>query len=237
MDNAKSKPMQALEEKDLLVLVEYLDLTYRWVEYFKHEALDSMVKLVDGNKSFNKWLKDFVFDDNYRLFVGKEFKFDPASEEGQKKVPKVGSIVERSKNKSHNWTKEREAAVKFSEILHGKLTPKKYNGGLIAKHPSKVGADNIINDVYNLYDFFATDDRHGPEVYHDIQRLGQTTDGGTKLISAMNRLYNASKKINLEKEVIARSNINIYEVIGTWVVDHDKLEITTDGDWGVNQEA
>jgi len=237
MDNAKSKPMQALEEKDLLVLVEYLDLTYRWVEYFKHEALDAMVKLVDGNKSFNKWLKDFIFDDNYRLFVGKEFRFDSTSEEGQKKVPKVGSIVERSKNKSHNWTKEREAAVKFSEILHGKLTPKKYNGGLIAKYPSKVNSDNIINDVYNLYDFFATDDRYGPEVYHDIQTLGQTTDGGTKLISAMNRLYNASKKINLEKEVIARSNINIYEVIGTWVVDHDKLEITTDGDWGANQEA
>jgi hypothetical protein len=226
MDNCKSEPFKNLKEQDLLPLVEYIDVCYRWIEFFQKPALDAMVKIVTENKSFEKWLAQYIFKSSYRLYVGKEFRI------GEKKLPKVGTMVERSGNKSHNWTTKFLTAVEFSEVDKGKEVPEKYLGGLVGKCVNSVNAHNIIADMVRLFDFFATDDMHGPEVYNDIDRLARNYDAGKKLKLVIDRFYNSASKVRREQEVITTGNINVYEVVAAWEVNPDTLKITTTGDWG-----
>lgn len=226
MDNCVSEPFIALEDKDFPVLIEYVDCIYRWVQFVKHEALDAMTDLVENNPSFKKWLDKFILNGSYRLYVGKTYRLSD-----DKKVPKVGDMIERSGNKSHNWTTSWDSAVRFSMYnTDEKNKFYSFNGGCVGKCIKKVAVENIIADVRKVHDFFALDSYD--KIYNDITKLSHAPLIGQKFNMVVEKLYGISKKVYEEKEVIATSNINVYEVVANWVVDHEHQTVTKNGDWG-----
>jgi hypothetical protein len=232
MDNCVSEPFKALEEKDLPVLIEYLDCVYRWVQYVQYKSLDAMAKLIEENPSFKKWLDKFILNKSYRLYVGKNF---PKEDDKPNKVPKVGSMVERSGNKSHNWTTSWGCAVTFSRFhFNNKDKFDFYNGGCVGKCIKQVSVENVIADIRKVHDFFATDSYE--KVYDDISRLYRLPIVGMKFELAIDKLYGISKKVYEEKEIVTTGNINVYEVVANWVVDHEHQTIIKNGDWGSKEE-
>jgi len=220
MDNCNSEPYKNLKEEDFVYLIEYIDICYRWVDFVDEEAMEKISKLVESNKSFSQWLKEYIFSDSYRLYVGESF-----NEEDAKKIPEVGKIVEQKGNKCHHWTTNWNSAIAKSEYENRESTNQ--IGGMIGSNPyNPIKNTHVVADMHRLFKFLVSE-----KYADDVKTLEGSSKFGKKFTDGIDRFLYAEKKVKADNEVITSGNVKLYEVEATWKVDEETNSVEVNGSW------